>query len=366
MNHSCWLAVSLLAQTPVSEGPTIPQLTLLDLDLDVLAVDEAQQELASEVKFPLPTSEWFAPEFSAMEMQAPAPNNSRTLMPAAIAATPQPLNSMRSLQASNARQWILVNGQWELSPERNLTIKREPTAPTPSEVRPTSGAQLYQQRLAALKAGKIYTRLPADSYATAWTKATEQPTHPQWKSLLALEAKAIASGQGSNKLNIMMGDSLSLWFPTDRLSHEGLWLNQSVSGETTQHILSRIHHIRATQPEKIYLMAGINDLRQGATDTTILTNLRTIIAQLRQNHPQTQLIVQSILPTRLAALPSDRIRRLNEQIEAIALQYDATYIDLYSYFTDSQGILRRELTTDGIHLSVKGYELWQQVLSYNP
>ncbi|MDA0213634.1 MULTISPECIES: GDSL-type esterase/lipase family protein [Desertifilum] len=373
MSHSYWLAVGLLAQVPLTEGPEVPQFTPLNLDVDLLALDTRQNLdiLATQVKFPLPTAEWFAPEFSALETFSIAQSNpygnrtfptrpSRWFVPSAMAASAQPQipQELRTLQASQERQWTLVNGKWELT--RPLVIKRQPTPPA---IRPASGSQLYEQRLTALKAGQIYTRLSADSYASAWTKATAQPSHEDWKYLLALEARAIASGQGSNKLNIMLGDSLSMWFPTERLPTEGLWLNQGVSGETTTHILSRIAQFKSTQPQKIYLLAGINDLRNGASDATILSNFQEIIRQLRQNHPESQLVVQSILPTRLPALGSSRIRALNDRIEAIALQYGGTYLDLHSHFSDDQGILRLELTTDGIHLSVKGYELWQQLLS---
>ncbi len=233
----------------------------------------------------------------------------------------------------------------------------------PSLVRPTSGGQLFQQRLAALKAGKIYTRLSVDSFASSWLQTKDQPTHQDWRWLLALEAKAIASGQGQNRLNVLLGDSLSLWFPPEYLSRQELWLNQSVSGETSSHIKQRLSLLAATRPDRIYLLAGVNDLRRGWSDERILANIREIIARLRQDHPQAQIIVQSILPTRLPAIPSSRIARLNDQIKAIATAFDSVYLDLYSTFLDDQGQLRRDLTTDGIHLSHQGYAVWQSAIA---
>jgi lysophospholipase L1-like esterase len=38
-------------------------------------------------------------------------------------------------------------------------------------------------------------------------------------------------------------------------------------------------------------------------------------------------------------------------------------MDLHPQFADGDGMMRRDLTTDGIHLSPQGYELWQAALA---
>jgi len=226
-----------------------------------------------------------------------------------------------------------------------------------------SGSQLYYQRLAALKTGQIYKRVDNDSLQSLWNSAkNHQQTYEDWKRLLALEAKAIAQGQGANHLSILVGDSLSMWFPREKLPSGQLWLNQGISGDTSSGILKRLGAFSATRPNVIYVMAGINDLRKGVSDEAILRNHRRIIRILRQNHPKAQIIVQSILPTRLSTISNSRIRNINEQLVLIAKQQGANYLNIYGWFTDMQGNLRPELTTDGLHLSQEGYDVWQSVL----
>ncbi|MDJ0737398.1 MAG: GDSL-type esterase/lipase family protein [Nostocaceae cyanobacterium] len=226
-----------------------------------------------------------------------------------------------------------------------------------------SGSQMYYQRLTALKAGQIYTRWSDDSWYPLWVSASKRRfSYQDWKILLALEARAIAKGQGDNRLSILLGDSLSMWFPTTKLPDGQLWLNQGISGDTSGGILSRLSAFSRTRPHAIYIMAGINDLRRGLTDEVILRNHRLIIRRLRRTHPQTQIIIQSILPTRRATLPNGRIRKLNQKLAAIAQQEGASYQDIHRWFTDSQGNLRRELTTDGLHLSANGYEVWRTAI----
>ncbi|MBN3876317.1 MULTISPECIES: SGNH/GDSL hydrolase family protein [unclassified Nostoc] len=227
----------------------------------------------------------------------------------------------------------------------------------------TSGNQLYYQRLAALKTGQIYTRVDSDNLQSLWESIKKrQLTYDDWKSLLALEARAIAQGQGANHLSILVGDSLSMWFPREKLPAGKLWLNQGISGDTSTGVLKRLGAFSATRPDVIYIMAGINDLRKGASDETILHNYRRIVRRLRQTHPKAQIIVQSILPTRLPKISNSRIRHLNIQLTVIAKQEGANYLNIYSWFTDMEGNLRPELTTDGLHLSQEGYDVWRTAL----
>lgn len=239
-----------------------------------------------------------------------------------------------------------------------------PAAPA-SRVRPQSGPQQYQQRWAALRQGLTYTRIASDSFAADWLDATEQPTYEQWVSLLRHEARAMAAGQGNNRLSVLVGDSISQWFPVEQLSRDRFWLNQGISGDTTAGVLRRLSLFQDTRPADIHLMVGINDLRRGATNAEVLNNLSQIMQELRQTHPQSRIWVYSILPTRLPALPPERIFELNQNLEAIARQEKVAYVDLQRFFAEeSSGILRRDLTTDGIHLSRTGYALWQWAIGY--
>ena len=231
---------------------------------------------------------------------------------------------------------------------------------------PTSGIQLYRQRLSALKIGKIYTRLPSDSFESEWGNTNDtQPTYQQWLNLLAQEARAISFGQGKNRLAILLGDSISMWFPLDLLPPHRLWLNQSISGDTTGNMLRRIPAFAQTRPNAIYILAGINDLKNGITDTAIINNHLMIWRKLKSNHPQVQLIVQSILPTCLPSetlpinISNSRINNINQKLATIAKQENVKFLDIYSNFIDNNGYLRNNLTTDGLHLNYSGYQVWR-------
>lgn len=194
----------------------------------------------------------------------------------------------------------------------------------------------------------------------------------QWVGLLRREAEAVSAHKPEN-LTVLLGDSLSLWFPPEMLPPEQTWLNQGISGETSAGLLSRLYLLDDTEPQAIFLMIGINDLISGATDETILANQRLIIRYLRRNHPQAKVIVQSILPhsadavtwegrDQLLSIPNSRIQQINKRLEELAQSQGVIYLDLYPFFANAQGNLNNELSTDGLHLNTNGYLVWNNVL----
>ena len=249
-----------------------------------------------------------------------------------------------------------------LTPQISRLAPPTPQPAWATQPRPTNGSQMYRFRQAALGAGQLFTRTPPQRYVNQWQGDGESPTHSQWRSLLAREAAVMAHAQGPNRLTLVIGDSLALWLPADTLPQNRFWLNQSISGETTHQIRQRLPDFAGTRPDTIHLMAGINDLRQGATDGDVVQNINQILLHLRQQHPQARVILHSILPTRLESLPRDRIALINRHLAYVANQRGADFLDLQATFTDDQGQLRRELTTDGLHLSRQGYAIWQAAL----
>lgn len=198
-----------------------------------------------------------------------------------------------------------------------------------------------------------------------------QFTYEQWLNQLSQEAR-VAAEQQPDRLTILAGDSISLWFPSELLPVGRTWLNQGISGETSAGLLKRLDLFADTRPETIFVLIGINDLLREVDDATLLENQRQIIQTLQAQHPGTQIVVQSILPRakesswegrdRLLAVSNARIQNLNQQLEAMARQSGVYFLDLYPLFANPEGDLRPELSTDGLHLSNLGYQTWSIAL----
>jgi lysophospholipase L1-like esterase len=199
-----------------------------------------------------------------------------------------------------------------------------------------------------------------------------QLSYTQWVDILKREA-LVAANKRPQRLTVLAGDSLSLWFPQELLPEERNWLNQGISGETSTGLLKRLNLFNQTKPETIFVMIGINDLIRGVEDSKILDNYRRIVTTLRTSHPKSQIVIQSILPhggegatwegkQKLLAIPNNRIRELNQQLQNIATKEGIKYLDLYPLFADSQGNIRSDFSTDGLHLSPQGYLVWRSAL----
>ncbi|NJL62330.1 MAG: G-D-S-L family lipolytic protein [Methylacidiphilales bacterium] len=197
-------------------------------------------------------------------------------------------------------------------------------------------------------------------------------TYKQWEDVLRSEAN-IAAIKRPQRLTILTGDSLSLWFPTELLPEQREWLNQGISGETSEGLFKRLNLFDKTQPETILVMIGINDFVRGISDEDILENHRKIMTYLQKKHPKAQLVIQSILPhggenatwegrDKLLAISNHRIRQLNVQLKDLATKANIKYLDLHPLFIDNQGNLRNNLSTDGLHLSKQGYLVWRSAL----
>jgi len=65
---------------------------------------------------------------------------------------------------------------------------------------------------------------------------------------------------------------------------------------------------------------------------------------------------------RLLAIPNSRIREINRRLGEIANTENALYLDLYPMFSDAEGNLQTELSTDGLHLNEQGYLVWRSAL----
>lgn len=195
--------------------------------------------------------------------------------------------------------------------------------------------------------------------------------YQQWVELLRQEARA---NQNAPNLTVLLGDSISLWFPHDLLPGRRTWINQAISGENADMLIKRLDALDGAQVESIFLMIGINDLIAGKPESQVADNIQSAVRYLKRQHPEADVVVQSILPhgagratwegrDRLLLLPNNRIQAVNSALANIAQEQDVYYLDLYPLFADEDGALRPDLTTDGLHLNDSGYLVWRTAIA---
>jgi len=143
---------------------------------------------------------------------------------------------------------------------------------------------------------------------------------------------------------VFIGDSLTQWCDWERRFPEHTVTNLGISGETVEGLLGRRERIRT----QIH-------------DPDFIVPYREIVRNLTTWYKRSTVVVQSILPIELTWVDNSTIRRTNQELERIAAEFDAPYLDIYRLFVDSEGQPRTGyLSDDGVHLANKGYDVWAE------
>lgn len=170
------------------------------------------------------------------------------------------------------------------------------------------------------------------------------------------------------KLNqiVFLGNSITAgggdW--GERLNYSNI-RNRGISGDVTDGVMARINEIIYFKSKAVFLLIGINDLWNFSPDTPsseyIGENIIKIAEKIKIGSPKTKVYIQTILPTS-RKIYKIRIEKINNMIKSKSSKYDYAVIDLHSHFVNQSGLIKEELTTDGIHLNSNGYKLWADIV----
>jgi len=158
---------------------------------------------------------------------------------------------------------------------------------------------------------------------------------------------------------VFLGDSITEGGPWEELFPDLPVRNRGVGGDTTEGVLKRLQQVTRAEPSKVFLLIGTNDLFRGVSEDEIVGNITEILDRLKQETPDTEVYLQSVLPR----APSYRaaIEALNARLSEVALEHGSAWVDLYTAFLDPEtGGIRAELSNDELHLLGPGYALWKE------
>lgn len=164
---------------------------------------------------------------------------------------------------------------------------------------------------------------------------------------------------------IMLGNSITEAGEWAELLNNPKIKNRGISGDGTDGVLARLSDITKGQSKQIFMMIGVNDLLFHDADYT-LKNYKIIVDRIRKESPQTELILQTVLPVnnavRQIGIENLEIEKLNKGIAQIADNQKLTLLDVAGLYKDANGDLDEKYTDDGIHLNGKAYFIWRDFL----
>jgi len=199
--------------------------------------------------------------------------------------------------------------------------------------------------------------------------ASSKEQHLDWANLSYYwqdNEKLIESSEEKDKI-IFMGDSITEEW--GRLSPEFfqslVFVNRGIGGQTTPQMLLRFKQdVINLNPYIVFILAGTNDIagNTGPSNIDMITNNIFSMAELGMTY-NIKIVLSSILPVykypwsdQIKDVP-ETILTINEKLKSFSIQHDITYLDYYSEMVGDNRGLKKEYTTDGVHLNKNGYDV---------
>lgn len=141
-------------------------------------------------------------------------------------------------------------------------------------------------------------------------------------------------------------------------------VNLGYPGDIIPEMINRIEMVKAVSPEKIFIMAGTNDLVHVSIEKYI-ERYDSLITGLQRSLPDAKIYIQSVLPANheLASdyVPNTKVQEGNGAIKKLAESKGCTFINLYDLY-ELDGKMKKELSRDGIHLNPQAYDIWAEAI----
>ncbi|MBE6297899.1 MAG: hypothetical protein E7088_05370 [Bacteroidales bacterium] len=134
-------------------------------------------------------------------------------------------------------------------------------------------------------------------------------------------------------------------------------INRGVWGTFINETVDNIEAIAIGKPRKVFIMVGTNDLGKNGNRNinNIIASTRTIVERFKGVSPNTEIYIQSILPS-VYNRELSQLEETNRRLKVLCDEEEITYIDLwddlYSLTFDYTH------TLDGLHLKASGYRIW--------
>lgn len=204
------------------------------------------------------------------------------------------------------------------------------------------------------------------SYSFAQETQSKSTTVSRWIQHYYDRVKLFQEENQTYKKVVLVGDSITEGFKLDQYFPGRPFVNRGIGsdgiglGQTG--ILKRLDNsVFDCNPSHVFILIGINDLPHGHPMDTLVAGYRDILTQVKIKLPNVPVYVISVLPCRgRYAYLNPLVLDFNAKLKPLAIEFDYTYLDLYSIMKDEKGELREDWTGDGLHLKPPAYEAWKK------
>lgn len=194
------------------------------------------------------------------------------------------------------------------------------------------------------------------------------------ENYLFLNKTATKSGQ-----TVLIGDSITEIFNTYELfytysaaSGQAVY-NRGISGDTSDRLAERLaDNALNIAPRNLVILIGTNDLGNKLPLDFTVRHVKQCLQMTRERCPQTHVVLEGVYPVNRSmsaaahAMVGSRRNRdivaLNAQLQLLALEEGAQFLDLTARLADEKGRLQSAYCYDGLHLNAQGFQVVAEAL----
>lgn len=166
---------------------------------------------------------------------------------------------------------------------------------------------------------------------------------------------------------VFFGDSLTTRYDWQKEFPEKKVVNLGLNGDSILDMIQRVYMLDTVKPEKIFMMAGINSLKNESKLDKYYNQYKDLCEKIRETTPSSDLYIISVLPVSssqdnrflggIRGVNNSFIVKFNTKIQQYAEQNNLTYIDIYPYY-EKDGSLNPDFSEDGLHITTDAYQFW--------
>ena len=172
---------------------------------------------------------------------------------------------------------------------------------------------------------------------------------------------------------VFMGDSITdAWIKRSPkyFADNPSYIDRGISGQTTPQMLIRFRpDVIALKPRAVVILAGTNDIA-GNTGPMTLEMIEDNYASMAELAKANGIVVlfSSVMPVcdyirpQTERRPPAKIIALNEWLKSYCAKNKLIYVDYYSAMLDREGMLKKEITYDGLHPNEAGYAVIEPII----
>lgn len=189
-----------------------------------------------------------------------------------------------------------------------------------------------------------------------------------WFQRLWTERRSVWAGETQKDQGaiVFLGDSITQGWGDVGSSFPGLKIaNRGISGDTTRGILIRLQDdVIALNPRGVVLLVGTNDLEEWAAPETVASNMKLILAALKQHNASMPVVLCRVMPSSLTKnRPAGQIRKLNDLYAGLLTdEPQVTMLDTWALFANAQNDAPADIFPDLLHPNALGYGQWAAAL----